>query len=221
MSSYFFSISLFPLDNSKVIKKKSHPRVLWILLYACIRKDDNDICLFIMYPYILSSVLGCSLRFPHKTMFGSSLPPVVCRRARVFHHYIQETIRRQQTHNTICVGHHYIQETIRRQQTHNTICVGHHYAQTNTDNVNKTRACFLYIVVSNSYCVVFLFFFVLCILCTQFLRLVYPMYPVALDCFYFVCLRLVYPMYPVSPSCVSYVPSFSVLCILCTQFKTG
>ena len=25
-------------------------------------------------------------------------------------------------------------------QKHNTICVGHHYAQTNTNNVNKTRA---------------------------------------------------------------------------------
>ena len=27
--------------------------------------------------------VGCPLRFPHKTMFGSSLPPVVCRRAHV------------------------------------------------------------------------------------------------------------------------------------------
>ena len=25
-------------------------------------------------------------------------------------------------------------------QKHNTICVGHHYVQTNTNNVNKTRA---------------------------------------------------------------------------------
>ena len=31
----------------------------------------------------LSSVLCCQLRFPHKTMFGSSLLHVVCRRARV------------------------------------------------------------------------------------------------------------------------------------------
>ena len=27
--------------------------------------------------------VGCPLRFPHKTMFGSSLPPVVCRRVHV------------------------------------------------------------------------------------------------------------------------------------------
>jgi hypothetical protein len=70
----------------------------------------------------------------------------------------------------------------------------------------------------------------LCTLCTQFLRLVYPMYPVPLSCvpyvpsFYVLCtlctqfLRLVYPMYPVSTSCVPYVPSSSVLCTLCTQF---
>ena len=63
-------------------------------------------------------------------------------------------------------------------------------------------------------CMFALFFFVLCILCCQFLwivflRLVYPMLPVSLDCF--------------SLSCVSYVASFSglfffVLCILCCQF---
>jgi hypothetical protein len=28
--------------------------------------------------YLPSSVLWCPLRFPHKAMFGSSLPPVVC-----------------------------------------------------------------------------------------------------------------------------------------------
>jgi hypothetical protein len=59
-----------------------------------------------------------------------------------------------------------------------------------------------------------LFFFVLCILCCQylwivFLRLMYPMLPVSLDFF--------------SSSCVPYVASFSglfffVLCILCCQF---
>ena len=33
-------------------------------------------------------------------------------------------------------------EYTRRRQTkkHNTICVRHHYTQTNTNNVNKTRA---------------------------------------------------------------------------------
>ena len=59
-----------------------------------------------------------------------------------------------------------------------------------------------------------LFFFVLCTLCCQFLwivflRLVYPMLPVSLDCF--------------SSSCVPYVASFSglfffVWCTLCCQF---
>jgi hypothetical protein len=38
----------------------------------------------IMCLYVLSSVLWRPLRFPHKTLFGSSLPPVVCRRAYVF-----------------------------------------------------------------------------------------------------------------------------------------
>ena len=69
-------------------------------------------------------------------------------------------------------------------------------------------------------CVFSLFFFVLCILCCQFLcvslRLVYPMLTVSLRLVYpmlTVSLRLVYPMLPVSlcfsSSCVSYVASFS------------
>ena len=33
--------------------------------------------------FVLGSVLWCPLRFPHKTMFYSSLPPVVCRRTLV------------------------------------------------------------------------------------------------------------------------------------------
>jgi len=32
----------------------------------------------IMCHYVLNSVLWCLLQFPHKMMFGSSLPPVVC-----------------------------------------------------------------------------------------------------------------------------------------------
>ena len=35
------------------------------------------------------------------------------------------------------IGHTRWRQT---KQKHNTICVGHHYAQTNTDNINKTRA---------------------------------------------------------------------------------
>ena len=42
------------------------------------------LCCPIMCLYVLSSVLCCLLRFPHKTIvFGSSLPSVVCRRAHV------------------------------------------------------------------------------------------------------------------------------------------
>ena len=41
------------------------------------------LCCLIMCPYVLSSVLLCPLRFPHKTVFGSSLLPVVCKRAHV------------------------------------------------------------------------------------------------------------------------------------------
>jgi len=32
------------------------------------------------------------------------------------------------------------QDEEKQNKTHNTICVGHHYTQTNTNNVNKTRA---------------------------------------------------------------------------------
>ena len=41
------------------------------------------LCCRIMCLYVLSSVLLCPLRFPHKTMFGSSSPPVVCRRIHI------------------------------------------------------------------------------------------------------------------------------------------
>jgi hypothetical protein len=42
---------------------------------------------FLLYPimclYVLNSVLSCPLRFRIKAMFGSSLPPVVCRRSHI------------------------------------------------------------------------------------------------------------------------------------------
>ena len=41
------------------------------------------LCCSIMHLSVLSSVLWWPQRFPHKTMFGSSLTPVVCRRADV------------------------------------------------------------------------------------------------------------------------------------------
>jgi hypothetical protein len=47
-------------------------------------------------------------------------------------------------------------------------------------------------VVSSTYCVVFLF---------CFLRLVYPMLPISLDCPFLIALRLVYPMLPISLDC--------------------
>jgi len=58
-----------------------------LLAYYC------KLCLLILYWYkwftkiIVSSVLWCLLRFPHKTMFGSSLPAVVCRRTHVLFTY--------------------------------------------------------------------------------------------------------------------------------------
>ena len=96
-----------------------------------------------------------------------------------------------------------------------------------TSSCLQEGSCFIYvisvclcIVVSNTYCVVFLFLFVLCSLCCQFLwivfffvlcslccqflwivlflRLVQPMLPVSLDCLF---LRLVQPMLPVSLYC--------------------
>jgi hypothetical protein len=41
------------------------------------------LCCPIMCLYVLRSVVWYPLRFPHKTMFGSSLPLVVCSRAHV------------------------------------------------------------------------------------------------------------------------------------------
>ena len=41
------------------------------------------LCCPIVCLYVPSSVLWCPLRFPHKTIFGSSLSPVVCSRANV------------------------------------------------------------------------------------------------------------------------------------------
>jgi hypothetical protein len=44
------------------------------------------LCCLIICLYFLSSLLWCTLRFSHKTMFGSSLSPVICRRAHVLHY---------------------------------------------------------------------------------------------------------------------------------------
>ena len=80
------------------------------------------------------------------------------------------------------------------------------------------RRCFIYficvcfrIVLSNTHCVV-VFVLVVLVMC-----FVYPMLPISLDCFCFLCLRLV--------SCVPNVANFSGLflfslsssCLLCTQ----
>jgi hypothetical protein len=51
--------------------------VLLIFLVFCV-------VLLYMCLFALGPVLWCPLWFPHKTMFGSSLPPVVCRRTHVF-----------------------------------------------------------------------------------------------------------------------------------------
>ena len=42
------------------------------------------LCCPIMCLYVLTSVLWCPFWFPHKTMFGSCLPPVVCGMDRIF-----------------------------------------------------------------------------------------------------------------------------------------
>jgi hypothetical protein len=41
------------------------------------------LCCHIMCLYVLSSLLWCLLRFPYQTISGSSLHPVVCRRAHI------------------------------------------------------------------------------------------------------------------------------------------
>ena len=46
-------------------------------------------------------------------------------------------IKNGQSRKTGNIGHTRRRKT---KQKHNTICVGHHYVQSNTNNVNKTRA---------------------------------------------------------------------------------
>ena len=47
-------------------------------------------------------------------------------------------------HIVLCLVYIYIYTVNTRgrqtKQKHNTICVGHHYTETNTNNINKTRA---------------------------------------------------------------------------------
>ena len=81
-------------------------------------------------------------------MFGSSLPPVVYRRAHVLFRMFGSSLP-----PVVC----------RRAHVLFTLFV-----------------LFVYIVLSNTYCVVLCFCFV-------FLRLVYPMLPVSLDCPFFFC----------------------------------
>jgi hypothetical protein len=54
-----------------------------VLLFVSVAHLFSSPCCPNVCFYILSSVLSCPLRFPHKTMFGSRLPSVVCRRADV------------------------------------------------------------------------------------------------------------------------------------------
>ena len=68
--------------------------------------------------------------------------------------------------------------------------------------------------------VLFMLFVFICIWCPThivfcfvFLRLVYPMLTVSLDCFCFVFLRLVYPMLSVSLGCVVFLFCFSSSCV--------
>ena len=49
----------------------------------------------------------------------------------------QRAIKNRQSRETRNIGYTRRRKT---KQKHNTICVGHHYMQTNTNNVNKTRA---------------------------------------------------------------------------------
>ena len=53
-----------------------------VLLMNFLKRNHASVLSFI-FLYVLSSVFWCPLRFLHETMFGSSSPPVVCRRAHV------------------------------------------------------------------------------------------------------------------------------------------
>ena len=53
--------------------------------------------------YVPSSVLWCPLPFPHKTMFGLSLPLVVCRRAHVLYtSFVFVCLKWCPTHIVLC-----------------------------------------------------------------------------------------------------------------------
>jgi hypothetical protein len=54
----------------------------------CVGHHYAFCCCPIMSFFGLSFLLWCSLRFPHKTMFNSSLPPTVCRRLMSYLRYL-------------------------------------------------------------------------------------------------------------------------------------
>ena len=61
------------------------------------------LCCPIMCIYVLCSLLWCPLRFPHKKVFDSSLPPVVCRRAHVlFRLFVFVCVWWCRTHIVLC-----------------------------------------------------------------------------------------------------------------------
>ena len=74
-------LSVFPIKKQELLTLHEHLSSLPVFCWGprCI----SFLCCSIMHLSVLSSVLWCPLRFTNKTMFGSSLPPVVCRRAHV------------------------------------------------------------------------------------------------------------------------------------------
>jgi hypothetical protein len=76
--------TIYIVDNQMSNTDSCRPHKGVIFGGACVANFIIFLCCHIMCLYILSSVsVWCPLPFLHKTMFGSSLPPVVCRRAHV------------------------------------------------------------------------------------------------------------------------------------------
>jgi hypothetical protein len=93
-----------------------------VLLQKIFRSLRSVLLIFLVFCVLLLCVFTfcvscCDFRI--QTMVGSSLPPVVCKRAHVL--------------LTLFVFN-------KNKQKHNTMCVGNHYPQANTNNVNKTWA---------------------------------------------------------------------------------
>ena len=79
----FISLQLYSTMSLYNVKGFADNRVHSVFLWGGVAHLFSFLCCPIIFLYVLSSVLWCRLRFPHNTMFGSSLPPVFCRKVHI------------------------------------------------------------------------------------------------------------------------------------------